>query len=184
MVDSFPLRWPLSWKRTGLGARKPALFKTSFGAARDGLLGELRMLGAREVVISSNIPMRLDGLPYANYNTPADSGVAVYFVLNGRHQCIPCDKWVKVVDNLQAINLTVAALRGLERWGAKEMMDAAFSGFIALEDKSHVDYFKGCLGPEAVKARYSELVKKLHPDLGGNPDEFMEMKKQYDRVKL
>lgn len=187
MVEAYPLQYPLGWKRTF----SPAVprFNTSFRVSRDNLLRELRLLKASSVVISSNVPLKNDGLPYADVRVD-DGGVAVYFVLNGRQQCIPCDKWKDVADNLHAIEMTVGALRGIERWGAKEMVDAAFSGFQALPDysrKSHFDYFSGKTTRDALVQKYHLLCKELHPDKGGDSEEFSIMsnqfKKKIDEIK-
>jgi hypothetical protein len=51
-------------------------FQVSFAVARDHLLNELRLMGARNLTISSNVPLRRDGLPYANQGTVEDAGVA------------------------------------------------------------------------------------------------------------
>ncbi|WP_051532952.1 hypothetical protein [Arthrobacter sp. 9MFCol3.1] len=95
-------------------------------------MAELRLLGVKNIVLSSNQELRRDGLPYAKRPQPMDRGVAVYFEREGKQQCIPCDKWSRIEDNVQAIRKTIEALRGLERWGAKSMVDAAFQGFLAL----------------------------------------------------
>jgi hypothetical protein len=95
-------------------------------------MNEIRKLGSKQVVISSNLELRNDGLPRASQRAPTDQGVAVYFNLNGRSQCFPCDRWTTVEHNLWAIAKSIEALRGLERWGAKTMVDAAFRGFQAL----------------------------------------------------
>ena len=118
MADAFPLEWPHGWPRTEKPQR--ARFDTSFARARDGVMNELNRMGVadHEIVISTNIQTRRDGLPYASHREPDDSGVAVYFDLDGREQCIPCDRWDRVRDNMQVIHKTIGALRGLERWGA------------------------------------------------------------------
>src|SRR5258708_5057688 len=131
-AQQYPLQWPMGWKRTQnpLDAR----FKLGLHQAMRHLLSELDLLGAINVVVSSNLQVRRDGMPLADQREPKDSGVAVYFQLNGQDQCIPCDKWYYVRDNIRAVGLTVEALRGLERWGAKEMVNAAFRGFKALPE--------------------------------------------------
>lgn len=43
-------------------------------------------------------------------------------------------------------------------------------------------YFTGCVTQRELKKRYRELAKKLHPDHGGNQDEFIAMKNEYDRL--
>lgn len=41
-------------------------------------------------------------------------------------------------------------------------------------------YFKGVETIEELKKAYKELAKKLHPDLGGNKEEFQVMNNEYD----
>lgn len=135
MIEAYPLQWPAGWPRME-GRRQRARFGTSFAHARDALLDEVRLLGGRNVVISSNVALRRDGLPYANQGEPDDPGIAVYFEMGGEPRCFPCDRWDRTRDNLQAIRLSIAALRGLDRWGAKHMVDAAFRGFAALPPPS------------------------------------------------
>jgi len=130
MTEAYPLAWPAHWPRTQTQRRGP--FKTSFAKSRDALILELCRLGATNIVISTNLGLRRNGLAYANQGQPDDTGVAVYFTLAGDQQCIPCDLWTLIQDNIQAIRKTVEALRGIERWGAKSMVKAAFAGFKAL----------------------------------------------------
>lgn len=132
-VEAFPLTWPFGRPRTEAHRRTWSQFKATFGKARDRCLGEIRMLGGKEAIVSSNLPLRLDGMPYASRGaTFADSGVAVYFTYKGKPMCFACDRWAKVEDNMHAIALTIGALRGIARWGTGDMMEAAFTGFAAL----------------------------------------------------
>ena len=94
------------------------------------------MLRATKVVISTNIPLRRDGLPYAGQAQPNDPGVAVYFTTNDRTTCLACDRWKTVAENIYAIAKTIEALRGIERWGSKDAVGAAFLGFAALPPSS------------------------------------------------
>lgn len=80
---AYPLSWPLGKPRTGY--RTAASFKTSLADARDGLLLELARMSANEVVLSTNMELRRDGLPYAQRRQPLDPGVAVYFPWKGQH---------------------------------------------------------------------------------------------------
>lgn len=109
-IDAWPLAWPATWPRTDYPER--SRFGVSFAVARDELLYELDLLGATDVVISSNVELRRDGLPYANRPEPIDTGVAIYFTIDSRQQCIPVDRWDRVKDNLRAAGLTIQALRG------------------------------------------------------------------------
>ena len=140
------------------------------------------LLGAERLIISSNLVLRLDGLPLAKQRQPSDSGVAVYFVYEGESQCLPCDKWHKVKHNIQAIRLTVEALRGLDRWGSKQMVKAAFAGFKALPEKTSARSWQAVLGYnesdgiETAESRYKTLALLHHPDRpGGNAEKFHEL---------
>lgn len=187
MIDAYPLNWPEAWPRTG--EREGSRFLVTLWEATQGVIAELERLGASNVIISSNLRMRRDGLPYADQREPEDSGVAVYFEFNGSQQCIPCDKWIKVKDNMRAIELTVCALRGLDRWGAKEMVNAAFRGFKALPGgvitPPTIEPWYVVLGVDsdsnslAVKSAYRELIKIHHPDVGGDAADFARIQRAY-----
>ena len=180
MKEAYPLQYPINWGRTKYPQK--SRFNTFFGYARDRLLDEIRLLGGKSIIISSNIGIKQNGLPYANRPEPEDCGVAVYFELWYKQQCIPCDKWNKVKDNLWAIKKTIEALRGIERWGAKEMVKASFQGFEALPEKVEANknqYFIGIKTLDEAKVRRKVLIKKLHPDYGGSSEEFSEMQRQF-----
>lgn len=131
VIEAFPLCWPTGRPRAKV--HEHAIFKTSFGKARDVCRGEIYLLGGRDVVISTNIPLKRDGDPYADSRSNvSDTGVAVYFTYKKRQMCFACDRWWKVEDNMQAIAKTIGALRGVARWGTGDMMEAAFTGFAAL----------------------------------------------------
>lgn len=112
LITAFPLTWcPPSQERTPINKRASASYRAGFAKARDDLLDELRLFGADHVVISSNIPLRKDGLPYANFKEPTDPGISVYFRIKKQSYAISCDAWDKAKDNLGAIGKYVAALR-------------------------------------------------------------------------
>jgi len=102
----------------------------------DGLervLGELgRMgIGRDDVVISTNVPTRLDGLPRRD-RVPSDPGAAVYWRKGKQTRCMAIDRCDRVEDNLAAIAATLEAMRAIERHGGAEILDRAFTGFVAL----------------------------------------------------
>lgn len=129
-------------------------------------------MGARLPVLSSNLTLRQDGLPYASQRQPDDPGVAVYFEWKGRRMAFACDRWNRVEDNVQAIRHTIAALRGLDRWGTGHMVEAAFIGFEALPPPN----WRGDLGlePDAdlqdAENAYREHARTAHPDAGGSAE--------------
>lgn len=189
MIDSYPLQWPAHWPRTNRPQRHGSMSRR-FGQNRDDVLRQIALLGGREVVISSNLQLRRDNLPYAGQAQPEDRGVAVYFKLNGEDQCIPCDKWDNVEQNLRAVALTVEALRGLERWGAKEMVNAAFRGFKALPASAIVTPYTAkpwheilevspTASTETIRAAYKAHLFKAHPDQGGSTERFQAVQNAY-----
>jgi hypothetical protein len=163
---------------------------SSFARVRDELLGQLKLMGARDVVLSANLRLRQDGLPLADQRQPADPGVAVYFTYKGKDVCFACDRWHKVEDNMQAIRHTIDALRGIARWGTGDMVDAAFSGFAQLPAArvAHRPWWE-VLGVQQhwssldVQERYRQLAKEHHPDRGGDPDRAVEVNGAWEEFK-
>ena len=207
MAEAYPLHWPPGWPRTKKPQRSRfgqrsgkhlSLQKITMTRARDFLLDELEQkLKAKNIVISTNLALRNDGLPRANQKTPDDTGVAVYFTLKGQQKCFPCDKWDRVEDNIYAIAKTIDALRGIDRWGSQSMVDATFNGFKALPDPnakiSWRDVFAmpeniwpgyGKITKSTLIDRYRKLIKIHHPDKGGDADEFDKIKKAYEEAML
>lgn len=200
-TEAFPLHWPEGWPRTKPVARQRAKFGKSKATTHrysDGtttswrskselsvaeairrVLDELDRLGARGAVISSNVEIRQDGLPYSNRRTPDDPGVAVYFMRGTTRYCLPCDKWDRVADNLAAVAAHVEAMRGMERWGVGSL-DRAFAGFKALPPAGGTTV--STQGPswwnvlgvqpnasrDVVQAAFRALARQHHPDRGGD----------------
>lgn len=190
-IAAYPLSWPVAWPRSK--NRQRSRFNTSPADARDGLMLELDRLRARAIVISTNVELRRDGLPYANRRPVEDPGVAVYFRLNGEDRCIAVDRWDSVGDNMHAISLTIAALRGIDRWGSTGMVAAAFAGFAALPpgESSAPRPWRAVLevAPDAdrttVDAAYRRLVKVWHPDVcGGDDSRFLQIQAAYEQAKI
>ena len=66
MAEAFPLQWPEGWPRTPSGRRRKSKFGSNLGISQVTMLkNELRLLGAKNVIVSSNVAVRNDGLPYA-----------------------------------------------------------------------------------------------------------------------
>jgi hypothetical protein len=143
------------------------------------------MKGSGGIVISTNIPVKKDGMPYSTYRTPEDPGVAVYFNLKGVPHVLACDKWKNIEDNMWAIAKHIEALRGQERWGVGNL-EQAFAGFKALPESfasSIPDPWWRILGfsdiedvtsESSVNEAYKILSKKYHPDIPGGSHEKMQ----------
>lgn len=172
--EAYPLTWPSSQLRTPAGRRKSGNFKVTFGDARDELLAELARLGASRVIVSTDVPLRRDGLPYAD-GDPKDPGVAVYFMRLGKPYVIACDTYDRLRANVRAVGLTVGALRAIERHGSTSLMEQAFTGFAALPparagEPSWWETLQVARDAPLVEieAAYERLALAHHPDRGGD----------------
>lgn len=194
--SSFPLQWPEGWKRSvnRFVPKFSADGKNNFTQTRDRVLRRLRARGSH-AVITSDLPLRGDGLPYADARC-ADPGVAVWWVEKGKEMVIACDRWRTLPLNLSAIDRTLEAMAGIERWGADTMVDRVFAGFAALPPPGYTSEGTGVVEPPAmppwrevfkvpavfegnlskpdllafVKLRYREQIAQAHPDKGGNAE--------------
>lgn len=177
-AEAYPLHWPEGWPRAKRRARSG--FGLGMTDARDHLMNQLALMGARYIVLSSNVALRRDGLPYANQPEPSDPGVSVYFQWHGKQMTFACDRWDRVRDNVRAIGKTVEALRGVKRWGASDMMERAFSAFEALPPPrgkvtvscwDHLGIPRGSSATD-IEAAYRRQAKFAHPDHGGTREEW------------
>ena len=186
-ITAFPLAWPPQWPRTPSSKRKPARFgkrdhrrwRVPLNApeASDRILDELyamkknslQRVPSSSIVISTNIALRLDGLPRARQKAPDDVGAAIYFTLDGVPHCLPCDRWDDVAGNLAAIAAHIKALRGIERWGVGDLK-AAFAGFKVLPEHSSGTPWHEVLGiahttdPGVILKAYRRKAQVTHPD--------------------
>ena len=190
MIESYPLQWPVGYPRTSFPSRHPYLKKTkTFGYERDELLRQLKLLGTREAIISSNVPLRQDGIPYANFERRyiSDKGIAVYFIYNKEQKVIACDAWDSFEVNLRALWKTVEDMRALERNGCSQIINQVFTGFKALPEQTSGHPWWQVLGinqnatQEDIKAAYRALSKVRHPDNGGDPASFAALAEAYQQ---
>ncbi|HEY6056257.1 MAG TPA: J domain-containing protein [Gaiellaceae bacterium] len=186
-IDAFPLCWPDGWPRRKSHQRNASKYKTTFLRARDELVRELHTGRARHVVVSTNIPLRRDGLPLANMREPEDPGVAVYWDdKHGKARVIACDVWKTVRENLRAVGLAYSSLRQIERTGASELLERAFQGFARLPESTGdcwtvLGVEKGA-SRERLSQRLRELTLQHHPDRGGTQDGFARITQAYHQA--
>lgn len=146
------------------------------------------------MVISTNVQLRLDGLPYSNQRSPTDPGVSVWFTLpkDKQRRVLACDKWDLVEHNMRAIARHIEALRGQERWGVGSL-EQAFRGYAALpastddwrdvlemrdDDGERTHQFTA----EEVTDAFRRLALTYHPDVGGSHEAFLRLTAARDRA--
>ena len=187
LPEAYPLQWPVGQPRTSGLNRQSASFgkvvrhehwtdreQLTVVDATRRLLGELDRLGAGYPVMTSNLKVKNDGLPYSKQRPPDDPGVAVYFMLADETVCLPCDRWDRIADNIAAVAKHVEAIRGMERWGVGTTKQA-FAGYAQKLPAPGSDWravfgYGSDLTPplELVKKHYREMMMTAHPDKGGD----------------
>ena len=189
----FPLSWPSGWTRTRAGDRRRARFFStsmrqsvggnpykskealSVSAALQRLQGELGRLGTDNEILSTNLPVKLDGFPRSNQANAADPGVAIYFRLKKKARVLACDRWDRVADNIAAIAAHIETIRAQERYGVGNL-EQAFAGYAALPADTAADWrsvfgFNGDpVTAEQLNARFRERARTAHPDVGGTDE--------------
>lgn len=189
-ATAFPLSWPEGWPRprTPASQRRPAKFRSGGGmnhakgyrdagkpvtiaAAVDRLEGELELLGAAGVILSTNVEPKLNGLPRSGQPEPADPGAAVYFTWKQRPMALACDRWTTVGGNIAALAAHIEALRGIERWGVGSL-EQAFTGYLKLAAPSSDEDWRTVLkhprSLDEAERTFKALALTAHPDRGGS----------------
>jgi DnaJ domain len=185
-IQAYPLCWPAGWKRTKSYARRTGRFRDhpsltnsrslSVSQGVERVLLELSRLkiGRDDTLISTNVALRLDGLPRSDQREPEDPGVAVYWKKGKKPSCMAIDRYTRVGDNLAAIAATLEAMRAIERHGGAEILDRAFTGFIALpapEQWFTILNVSANATREEIERAHWRLAQQHHPDKGGNAAE-------------
>lgn len=208
MITAYPLQWPEGWPRPIPGDRKFGRFgvrRTRPGSsyahlqdititeATSRVLTELGSMGIdrQDIVISTNVRLRLDGLPRSGEKEPDDSGAAVYWVTRaGDHRVMAIDLYTTVADNLAAIAATLNAMRAIERHGGAQILDRAFTGFTALPSPGQTKHWRSILDVphdvndiERVRAAYRKAASLNHPDRGGSTALMAEINRAWEEAQ-
>lgn len=193
-ISAYPLTWPPGWNRSADCDRAFGRFNKkvseksrysdhTYNRSKNltvadsvsRLLHTLEKMGVdtyNDVVISTDLKLRLDGLPRSGQAEPSDPGACVYWVTaSGERRCMAIDRYTKIADNLAAIAATLEAMRSIERHGGAEILDRAFTGFVALPSPSSNPWWlvlEYTSESEALANGFEEraksLMQKFHPD--------------------
>lgn len=213
MINAYPLHWPEGWKRLlpnlrlrakfGKGVRHYSSTPGGLSWATKGqltvtdgttrILEELARMGVdrQDIVISTNVRVRLDGLPRSGEREPDDPGVAVYWEdrAGNEPRCMAIDLYDRVADNLGAVAATINAMRAIERHGGAQILSRAFKGFTALLAPGQTSRgwrevlgLNGDTSAAAIDAAYKRLRSQHHPDKGGSAEQFNAVQKAYEQA--
>lgn len=219
-IPASPLAWPAGWRRMPAGLRTRARFakkERQYRSWTDGagktqssswdrskeltiadavhrVRGELERMGVQDddLVISTNLELRLDGFPRSNQREPTDPGVAVYWIdrtaPGNPQRCMAIDRYDRVADNLAAVAATLEAMRAIERHGGAEILDRAFTGFQALPAPADLRQWWEVLGVDetargiGIVNAYRAQRARHHPDRGGDAGDFLAVQAAYDHA--
>lgn len=202
-ITAYPLSWPPGWKRTAPVSRTFGRFGTarrrdgnSWRSAQDitvaqatqRLRDELGRMAVRDddLVLSTNLRLRLDGLPRSDQAQPADPGAAVYWndPWSAAPRCMAIDCYTKVEQNIAALAATIEAMRAIERHGGAVVLERAFTGFTALPPPIVAGMARPwweVLGVPrdadraAIDSAFRRLSSQHHPDKGGTAERMAEI---------
>ena len=187
-VQAYPLQWPVTTPRTPETKRKSKLFsRVGWDTCIQDLRYEVERLGGKHLVISTNQPVRRDGMPFAQARRIDDPGVAVYFVLDAATVCFPSDRFHTLGENLRAVVMHLEAMRGMERWGVGTAKQA-FAGYKALpavaseEPWWDVLQCKPDATREVIQQQFRALARFAHPDIAGSEDAMARLNAARDRA--
>jgi hypothetical protein len=201
-IQAYPLQWPAGWRRMPSHQRersrfgqKEKVYRTNDQGATvhaydrskdlsvlDAIERVLESLGRMgldrdDVVISTNVPTRLDGLPKSNARMPDDPGAAIYWRKGKDTRCMAIDRYDRVQDNIAAIAATLEAMRAIDRHGGASILDRAFQGFTALAAPVSWWQVLELSGPNPTPSQiqdaHARLAMKHHPDRPGGSNEKM-----------
>ena len=190
-VAAFPLSWPIGWTRVTMRLNARFGHKgqgPSRSSADYRLRDELRKLGARGVTVSTNLPVRRDGLADFSRPEPYDTGVAVYFRIKNQPRVFACDKWRTIADNMTALAKHVEAIRGQGRWGVGSV-EQALGGYLALTALPAKKAWHEVLevAPDAnravIDAARERLLMQHHPDKSGTSERVYDINAAYDELR-
>ena len=192
MYEAYPLQWPTGYNRTPSYSKIDSRFKQSMDGSQRFLRGEISRLGGIDLIVSTNLRLRLDGQIYSDdlRKLIPDPGVAIYFKYKKKDISMCCDQYNRVWENIYALGKGIEALRGMERWGVSDFLEKAFTGFASLPNSSIavIDIWlvlglnvKPDTKQEVIDA-YKTKAKECHPDTGGSTEKFQQLQHAYEKA--
>lgn len=173
--------------------RKAAPFRAGWSQTSDLLDHELGQVRAKNIVIQLALKpdeIRLDNRPRADAR-PSHPGVILSFETTHGPLSFPCDKFDDWRDNVRAIALALEALRKVDRYGVTKtgeqyrgwsQLPPPMNGKMTPEQAaSFIVEGSGVTAREAVsdrevaRALYRSRAMDLHPDKGGDAEQFKQL---------
>lgn len=126
------LEWPSDFDRTDSDQREPYPhnFRVSRRDAFTNIVNQVdRLAGAHNLSIETAADHRRDdpNIPKPG-SSPSDPGIVVRFERDGATYTMPCDRWVSLRDNAQAVAKYIEAKRALDRYGVETLESEFVTG--------------------------------------------------------
>jgi len=172
---AYPLAWPAHKPRTDWRFRKAGQFKKedrhiSRDQAIKRVRGELDKMGAKNLVASTDVPIRRDGMPYSNRSEePSDPGCCIYFQIGDKPYAMACDTFDNLAQNIAAVAAHLSATRAMERYGVATTAETiqAFTALPPPAPKTTLDWRPILKDPTSLadaEDTYRILARRYHPD--------------------
>lgn len=174
---------------------KSSAFRTKYNQTLELLDKELLMLSVRQAVIQIDLPeskIRIDGLPRSGAR-PDYQGVILSFESKYGHLRYATDVFDFWQDNLRAIALGLEALRKVDRYGITKrgeqytgwkQLPAAITEVSDIQEAAaFMERYSGLAAEDIIREHevyrqaYRASALKLHPDKGGNVENFTLLQK-------
>jgi DnaJ-domain-containing protein 1 len=184
--------WPAGFERTPADERGPKRqFDTSLSEAFDHLETHLRRSDIEDYRYSFDAQSRkADDRPYSRAN-PDDPGFVLRWTKDGGQFAIACDAHSRLRDNVHEVGKYVAEKGRMSRrpatTGRSEFANARLpSGddetVVASAPPHDVLEVSPDADPSVVEAAYRAKIKEVHPDNGGDRDEFQRVKRAKEQL--
>jgi len=194
-----------SWQREETRSRRHgSAFKVGWSKMLDMLAKEMRMIEARDIVVEMDLEasdIRNDGLPRSTAR-PRTPRVKVSFQSKHGPLCYYCDEFDHYQANVYAISLTLQRLRMAELYGCTKRGEqykgwaqlpgpsANGNGFSNAEEawewmQERCGWMRRDIrfALEAFPLQYRVAAKKLHPDTGGNKEDFQRLQEAKEVIE-
>jgi hypothetical protein len=183
------------WPREKTKHQSHSRFKVGFTETLELLRTELRFLKTKTLVICADLDpheIRNDGFIRSNAR-PGYSGVRIFFDSKHGDLDMCCDKFKNWLDNIRGIALTLHRLRTAELYGCVTSKGEQYAGWAQLpapdapkdgmfpnvesaagflQQHSEIACEEIIVAQSVYKLAYRLAAKKLHPDAGGNHEDF------------
>jgi hypothetical protein len=183
------LDWPRGFERTAPGNReRNNSFEVTLSKAFSDLESELDRLGVEEDGYRYAFDARqrkTDQRPYQRAN-PDDPGFVLRWRMDGADYAVACDRWSRLRDNVRTVGLYIREKRKMEQrpvvTGESEFANARLpsgddsEAVVGREPPHEVLGVSPDATPSEVREAFRRKVRAVHPDHGGDEQEFKRVK--------